>query len=149
MPRIERSALVSYSCRQMFDLVNDVAAYPEFVPGCVAARILDESEQHMVAELSISKAGIRHAFTTKNTLVNEHRIDMELVQGPFKRLTGGWTFKELGPGACKVTLELQFEFSSKLLHFAFAKVFNEVTLRMVDAFASRAKQVYGPDKASG
>lgn len=143
MPQIERSALVNYSCRQMFDLVNDVAAYPEFVPGCVAAQILEETVDTMVAELSISKAGIRHAFTTRNTLVSEQFIKMELEQGPFRELHGGWEFKPLAEDACKVTLKLEFEFSNKLLHFAFAKVFNEVTTRMVDAFALRARQVYG------
>ncbi|RUO21953.1 type II toxin-antitoxin system RatA family toxin [Aliidiomarina haloalkalitolerans] len=143
MPQIERSALVPYSCRQMYELVNDVAAYPEFVPGCVAARILEESESSMVAELSISKAGIRHAFTTRNTFVNEHAIAMELVQGPFRHLRGGWEFKPLNAEACKVVLRLDFEFSSKMLQFAFGKVFNEVTTRMVDAFAARARQVYG------
>ncbi|MCH8492194.1 MAG: type II toxin-antitoxin system RatA family toxin [Idiomarina sp.] len=143
MPQIERSALVPYSCRQMYDLVNDVAAYPEFVPGCAAARIIEDDGNSMVAELSISKAGIRHAFTTRNTLVSEQFIRMELVQGPFKELEGGWEFKALAADACKVTLKLDFEFSSKLLHFAFGKVFNEVTARMVDAFAQRARQVYG------
>ncbi|MCL5255714.1 MAG: type II toxin-antitoxin system RatA family toxin [Gammaproteobacteria bacterium] len=143
MPQIERSALVPYSCRQMYELVNDVAAYPEFVPGCVAARILEESDTSMVAELSISKAGIRHAFTTRNTFVNEHSIAMELVQGPFRHLRGGWEFKPLSDEACKVILRLDFEFSNKMLQFAFGKVFNEVTSRMVDAFAARARQVYG------
>ncbi|MFU8784720.1 type II toxin-antitoxin system RatA family toxin [Aliidiomarina sp.] len=143
MPQIERSALVPYSCRQMYDLVNDVAAYPEFVPGCAAARIIEDDGNSMVAELSISKAGIRHAFTTRNTLVSEQFIRMELVQGPFKELQGGWEFKPLSNEACKVSLKLDFEFSSKLLHFAFGKVFNEVTARMVDAFAQRARQVYG------
>lgn len=144
MPQIQRSALVPYSCRQMFELVNDVTAYPEFVPGCVDTRIIEQTKERMVAELSISKAGIRHAFTTQNTLEHAHRISMALVDGPFQRLSGGWTFKELSPEACKVTLELEFEFSSKLLHFAFAQVFNEVTSRMVDAFAQRARDVYGP-----
>ncbi|MCC5854866.1 MAG: type II toxin-antitoxin system RatA family toxin [Idiomarina sp.] len=143
MPQIERSALVPYSNQQMFDLVNDVASYPEFVPGCAAARVIEEAGNEMVAELSISKAGMRHAFATRNRLIAPDRIDMSLEQGPFRSLTGGWQFHALSDDACKVTLTLHFEFSSKLLHFAFAKVFNEVTSRMVDAFAQRAKQVYG------
>src|SRR5690554_3828086 len=143
MPQIERSALVPYSCRQMYDLVNDVHAYPEFVPGCAAVRVLEETDTTMVAELSISKAGLRHAFTTRNTLVSENEICMELVQGPFRHLHGGWTFTPLAADACKVTLRLDFEFSSKMLQFAFGKIFHEVTTRMVDAFAQRAKQVYG------
>ncbi|WP_113907443.1 type II toxin-antitoxin system RatA family toxin [Aliidiomarina celeris] len=143
MPKVERSALVPYSDQQMFDLVNDVASYPEFVPGCAAARIIHQSADEIVAELAISKAGMRHTFATKNQLQAPHAIQMELAQGPFKSLSGGWEFKPLAENACKVTLKLDFEFSSKLLHFAFSKVFNEVTSRMVDSFAQRARQVYG------
>ncbi len=146
MSQIERSALVPYSDRQMFLLVNDVARYPEFVPSCEASRIISETEQEIVAELSISKAGIRHAFTTRNILIEPTEVRLELVDGPFKRLSGGWEFQALTEDACKVTLRLDFEFSSKLLHFAFGKVFNEVTTRMIDAFAQRARQVYGHDK---
>ncbi|MCO4321756.1 type II toxin-antitoxin system RatA family toxin [Aliidiomarina quisquiliarum] len=146
MSRIERSALVPYSDYQMFLLVNDVARYPEFVPSCEASRIISETEQEIVAELSISKAGIRHAFTTRNILTKPTEVRLELVDGPFKRLSGSWEFQALAADACKVTLRLDFEFSSKLLHFAFGKVFNEVTSRMVDAFAQRARQVYGHGK---
>ncbi|RUO43921.1 ubiquinone-binding protein [Aliidiomarina taiwanensis] len=143
MSRIERSALVPYSAHQMFQLVNDVARYPEFVPNCEASRVISATEKEIVAELSISKAGISHAFTTRNTLHEPHQVQLELVNGPFKRLTGYWEFKSLADDACKVTLRLDFEFSSKLLQFAFGKVFNELTTRMVDAFAQRARQVYG------
>ncbi|RTE87397.1 MULTISPECIES: type II toxin-antitoxin system RatA family toxin [Gammaproteobacteria] len=147
MPQVERSALVHYSCEQMFDLVNDITAYPEFVPGCVGARLLSSNDVHgnqvIEAELSISKAGIQQTFATRNTLHPHHTVDMQLLNGPFKSLQGGWKFEPLSDDACKVILQLDFEFSSKLLHFAFAKVFNEVTSRMVDAFAKRAKQVYG------
>lgn len=146
MSQIERSALVPYSDHQMFLLVNDVARYPEFVPSCEASRIISETEQEIVAELSISKAGIRHAFTTRNTLTEPTQVRLDLVDGPFKHLTGAWEFQALAEDACKVTLRLDFEFSSKLLHFAFGKVFNEVTSRMVDAFAQRARQVYGHGK---
>lgn len=144
MPKVERSALVPYSDQQMFDLVNDIASYPEFVPGCAGARILSESAEEVVAELAISKAGMRHTFATRNHLQAPNHVKMTLEQGPFKSLEGGWEFIPLSDNACKVTLKLNFEFSSKLLHFAFAKVFNEVTTRMVDSFAKRARQVYGP-----
>ncbi|CUS48815.1 MAG: Oligoketide cyclase/lipid transport protein [Idiomarinaceae bacterium HL-53] len=148
MPQVERSALVPYSCEQMFDLVNDIASYPEFVPGCVGAKVLQAHENVIEAELSISKAGIQHAFATRNTLYPQHQVDMALIRGPFKSLQGGWRFEALSEDACKVILQLDFEFSSKLLHFAFAKVFNEVTSRMVDAFAKRAKQVYGSGRVN-
>ncbi|WP_404402443.1 type II toxin-antitoxin system RatA family toxin [Idiomarina seosinensis] len=142
MPRIEKSALVPYSAQQMFDLVNDIDTYPEFVPGCVDARVSEQGENYKVATLDISKAGIRKSFTTKNILSAPERIDMQLVDGPFKQLRGGWRFIPISDDACKIQFELEFEFASRLLGMAFGKIFSEVTTRMVDAFAQRAKQVY-------
>lgn len=144
MPQIERTSLVPYSCKQMFDLVNDIPAYPEFVPGCSGARVLNEAQAQIDAELQISKAGIQQRFATRNSLHEPHRIDLQLLSGPFKALQGAWHFEPLdGDTACKVVLRLDFEFSSKMLQFAFGKVFNEVNKRMVDAFAKRARVVYG------
>ncbi|RUO65604.1 Ribosome association toxin PasT (RatA) of the RatAB toxin-antitoxin module [Pseudidiomarina planktonica] len=148
MASIERSALVSFSCQQMFDLVNDIEAYPQFVPGCVGATILEQSAEHKVAKLDISKAGIGKSFTTRNTLHAPERIDMELVDGPFKRLSGGWHFQPLSENACKIVFKLDFEFSNRLLSMAFGRIFHEITSRMVDAFAKRAQQVYG-DASNG
>ena len=143
MPSIEKSALVSYSAEQMFNLVNDIDSYPEFVPGCADSRVVEQNGDYKVASLQISKAGIQKTFTTRNQLVKPERIDMELVDGPFKKLTGGWVFKPLSDDACKVELKLDFEFSSRLLGMAFGKIFSEVTSKMVDAFVKRAEQVYG------
>ncbi|MGP9801869.1 type II toxin-antitoxin system RatA family toxin [Rheinheimera sp. NSM] len=143
MPQIERSALVFYSAQQMFDLVNAVPDYPQFLPGCSSARIVSRSETEMVASLTVSKAGIGHTFTTRNTLYPNQRIAMQLVDGPFKQLQGGWEFQPLNDSACKVILKLEFEFSNKLVQFAFGKIFAEVTASMVQAFTQRAKQVYG------
>lgn len=143
MPQIERSALVFYSAQQMFDLVNAVPDYPQFLPGCTSARIVSQSETEMVASLQVSKAGIGHTFTTRNSLLPNQRIDMQLVDGPFKRLQGGWEFLPLSDTACKVVLKLEFEFSSKLVQFAFGKIFSELASSMVQAFTQRAKQVYG------
>lgn len=143
MPSIEKSALVSYSAEQMFNLVNDIDSYPEFVPGCADSRVVEQNDDYKVASLQISKAGIQKTFTTRNRLIKPERIDMELVDGPFKKLTGGWVFKPLSEDACKVELKLDFEFSNRLLGMAFGKIFSEVTSRMVDAFVKRADQVYG------
>lgn len=143
MPQIERSALVFYSAQQMFDLVNAVPDYPQFLPGCTSARIVSQSNTDMVASLTVSKAGIGHSFTTRNTLYPHHRIAMQLVDGPFKQLHGGWEFQPLSETACKVILRLEFEFSSRLIQFAFGKIFGELTAAMVNAFTQRAKQVYG------
>ena len=143
MPQIERSSLVFYSAQQMFDLVNAVPDYPKFLPGCTSANILSQSENEMVAKLQVSKVGIGQSFTTRNILHPNERIDMQLVDGPFKRLQGGWHFTPLDEHSCKVVLRLEFEFSSRLVQFAFGKVFSELTAAMVNAFTKRAKVVYG------
>ncbi|MGO2319580.1 MAG: SRPBCC family protein, partial [Vibrio toranzoniae] len=136
------SALVSFSADQMFSLVNDVARYPEFLPGCSGSRVIESSDSVMVASVDVSKAGISKTFTTSNRMANGAEILMELVDGPFKKLEGGWYFTPLDDQACKVELKLEFEFSSRMIEMAFGKVFNELTSNMVSAFTQRAKQVY-------
>ncbi|MBD1566047.1 SRPBCC family protein [Vibrio sp. SA48] len=142
MKQVSRSALVSFSAEQMFNLVNDVARYPEFLPGCSGSRVIESSEQSMVASVDVSKAGISKTFTTSNVLVTGEAIMMHLVDGPFKTLRGGWYFTALDEQACKVELKLEFEFSSKMIELAFGKIFHELTSNMVNAFTKRAKQVY-------
>lgn len=142
MKQVSRSALVSFSAEQMFNLVNDVARYHEFLPGCSGARVLETSDDKMVASMDVSKAGISKTFTTSNELRAGEAILMNLVDGPFKTLRGGWFFTALDEQACKVELKLEFEFSSKMIELAFGKVFNELTGSMVHAFTKRAKQVY-------
>jgi len=147
MPQIERSALVFYSAEQMYALVNDVPSYPEFLPGCSKAEVLASSELEMLARLEVKKAGISQQFTTRNSLVAGKEIRMQLESGPFSQLSGGWHFIPLDEHACKVVLQLDFEFSSKLIEFAFGKVFQELTAAMVGAFTQRAKQIYGVPNA--
>ncbi|WP_409420275.1 type II toxin-antitoxin system RatA family toxin [Pseudaeromonas sp. ZJS20] len=143
MAQLHRSALVMYSAEEMYALVNDVVAYPQFLPGCVASRVISQSELTMVAEVSVAKAGINKQFTTKNTLVPGREILMELVEGPFRRLHGVWHFTPLDEAACKVALSLEFEFSSRLIETAFGAIFRELAGAMVKAFCQRAKEVYG------
>ena len=142
MAQISKSALVMFSATEMFDLVNDVRAYPEFLPGCSGSAILAQSENAMRASVNVAKAGIRKTFTTENTLVPGERIIMQLVDGPFKHLSGGWTFTALDDRACKVALDLEFEFSNKLVEMAFGRVFQDLCHAMVKAFSERAKEVY-------
>jgi len=143
MAQINRSALVMFSAQQMFELVNDVQSYPEFLPGCISTRVLDAAGDEITASVDVSKAGIRKTFTTRNQLRAHEKIDMELVEGPFRRLIGRWTFTPLDVDACKVSLHLDFEFTSKLVEMAFGKIFKELAGSMVDAFTQRAKQIYG------
>lgn len=142
MPQVVRSALVPFSANAMFDLVNDVKSYPQFLPGCADSKVLEQSESSMTASVQIQKSAISQWFTTKNTLIPGQKIDMQLVDGPFSQLTGGWTFTELDEKACKVELNLTFEFSNKLVAMAFGKVFSAIASKMVEAFVNRAKDIY-------
>lgn len=141
MPTVNRSALVPFSAENMFDLVNDVASYPAFLPGCVDSKVLESTDELMKASLLIKKAGVNQWFTTKNELLRGKFINMSLVDGPFKALSGGWTFTALAEDACKIELSLDFEFSSKLVEMAFGKVFSAIANNMVKAFTDRAKDV--------
>lgn len=143
MPSISRSALVMYSVEQMFQLINDVHAYPKFLPDCSDSKIIIEDENSVTASLLVSKAGFKKWFTTKNTHVSNHQVKLDLVDGPFNTLHGRWLLTELSEEACKVSLELEYEFSNKMFDLAFGRVFNHLTNNMVQAFTQRAKEVYG------
>jgi ribosome-associated toxin RatA of RatAB toxin-antitoxin module len=142
MHSIKRSALVAYSASQMYDLVNDVEKYDSFLPGCVKSEVLESSNNYMLASLVISKAGVNQRLTTSNTLIKNRAIEMNLSDGPFKSLSGGWRFTPLSDEACKIELKLDFVFSSRLMEVAFGKMFNSLANNMVNAFSQRAKQVY-------
>jgi len=142
MPQINRSALVPFSAEQMYQLVNDVDAYPQFLPGCVGSRVLSSTADEMTAAVDVSKMGIGKTFTTRNTLQENRRVDMHLVDGPFRSLSGGWQFTALSPEACKIEFNLDFEFTNKLIELAFGKIFKELANSMVQAFIDRAKLVY-------
>lgn len=142
MPQISRTALVPYSAEQMYQLVNDVKSYPQFLPGCSGSRILEESASQMMAAVDVSKAGISKTFTTRNILVSNQSIIMQLVDGPFRKLMGGWKFTPIGDDACRIEFQLDFEFTNKLIELAFGRVFKELAGNMVQAFTVRAKEVY-------
>ena len=142
MPVVRKSALVSHSAAQMFDLINDVEAYPQFLPWCSATKLLSRDEEELCGELVVSRIGIRQTFSTCNRLYPHERIDIKLREGPFKNLHGNWRFTSLKESACKVELELEFEFSGRMINTAFGKVFNQVANTLVDAFCKRADEVY-------
>ncbi len=143
MTHIQRSALLPYPASRLYDLVNRVEHYPEFLPWCSKAEILGESEIEMCAELTVSKAGFSQAFTTRNTLIPNERIALHLVNGPFSDLQGVWEFKELGDAACKITLDLKFDYSGPLVKATLGPLFNQAANTLVDAFCQRAKELYG------
>ena len=143
MKKITRSALLPYSAEQMYRLVNDVEAYPEFLPWCGGAQVIEQGESFMVASVTIAKAGIQQTFVTRNHLVPNQRIEMQLIEGPFQSLLGEWEFKALDEQACKVLLDISFEMKSGLLSKAIGAVFEQIASTLVEAFCQRAKQVYG------
>lgn len=138
MPRIHRSALVEHPASRMFDLVNDVAAYPRRFSWCEQAQVLEAGGDRMVARLDVGLGSLRTWFTTENRLAPPHHIDMRLQDGPFRRLEGRWQFHALGEGACKVTLTLEFEPQSALLAPALTLGFRGLADRMVDDFVRAA-----------
>ena len=134
MPTIQRSALVEHSAARMFALVNDVAAYPRRFEWCASALVLESDELRMVARLDLGLGAFRTWFTTQNTLSPPHHIDMKLVDGAFRKLTGRWEFHALDESACKVTLTMSFEPAVRLLGPALAIGFQRLADRMVDDF---------------
>ena len=140
--KVNRSALVNYSAQQMYDLVNDIEAYPKYMDGCVGAEILKREGDWLEARLDLSKAGVSHSFITRNHLQSPILMSMTLVDGPFKFLHGFWRFTALGENACKVSFDLEFELKNRLLGMAVGKLFESVASKQVDALCTRAKQVY-------
>lgn len=143
MKKIVRSALLPFSAQQLYVLVNDVARYPEFLPWCGGAQVLETSANEMVASVTIAKAGLSKTFTTKNKLVEGELILMELLDGPFSHLKGEWSFKALDETACKIQFEVEFEVSNGLLNMALGPIFEQIASTFVDSFCQRSKQIYG------
>lgn len=106
MPQISRTALVPYSAEQMYQLVNDVQSYPQFLHGCVGSRVTESSPAQMTAAVDVSKAGISKTFTTRNQLTRNQSILMHLVDGPFKKLIGGWKFTRSAPRRAALSFSL-------------------------------------------
>ena len=134
MPTIQRSALVAHPASYMFDLVNDVAAYPRRFDWCDGAQVMESAEDRLVARLDLGLGALRTWFTTENALERPCCIDMKLVDGPFRKLHGRWDFHSLDESACKVTLTLDFEPKVRLLGPAMALGFQSLADRMVDDF---------------
>jgi ribosome-associated toxin RatA of RatAB toxin-antitoxin module len=143
MTHVQKSALVKFSALQMYELVDNIEAYPEFLPWCGGSRIISRSAEVVEAELEIAKGGFHKSFATRNKLDHGGRIYMSLLNGPFSSLEGVWDFMPLREDASKISLDLEFEMSGKLAALAFGAVFNQICNTMVSSFTQRAKQVYG------
>ncbi|OCG06714.1 ubiquinone-binding protein [Gilliamella sp. wkB178] len=142
MAHIFHEVIEPYSIQQMFELVNDIAHYPEFVPDCIATGIVSKQDNLVTAFIEVEKLGFKKSFTTLNRINEPNSIDMQLLEGPFKHLTGKWQFIALGETRSKISFDLEFEFKNKLLDIAFTPIFKEVMANMVNAFSQRARQIY-------
>lgn len=142
MKNIAKTALVFHSAEQMFDLVDHVENYPNFLPWCASATIKEQTAEIMVAELNLAKGKLRHAFTTRNQRIRPNRIELSLVEGPFKHFHGEWLFEAKGDTACQVSLNLSFDMGGKLTAMALGPIFTQVANTMVQAFCDRADEIY-------
>lgn len=142
MTTISKSALVNFSAAQMFELVDNIKAYPEFLPWCGGSEELSRNDDEVRASVKIAHSGLNKSFSTRNLLQKNKMIEMALVDGPFKHLHGFWRFDALDESACKVCLDLEYEFSSKLVGFALGPVFSQIANTLVDSFCQRASSVY-------
>jgi len=125
----------------MFELVCDIESYPDFLPWCSAAKVDERSETHQLASVTINQVINQSEFSTRNKLSANESISMELVDGPFKHLSGKWQFKPLGDAACKVLLDIDFEFANPMVARLISPAFNKVCDSLVSAFIKRADQL--------
>lgn len=142
MRNISRSALVPYSASQMYALVKDVEAYPSFLPWCNDAEVHIRGEEFIEASLELHRGRISKRFRTRNVLQENESLGIELVGGPFRHMSGGWTFHQLGDAGSKVTLILEFEFESRATDVIFGRFFEKTCNALVDSFTQRAAKIY-------
>jgi ribosome-associated toxin RatA of RatAB toxin-antitoxin module len=128
----------------MYDLVNDIESYPAFLPWCRSSAVLYRDEDQVKAELELAKGKVHKRFTTVNRLRENSFIEVRLVEGPFSHLQGVWTFAGIKALGCRVSLDLEFDFSSRVLATAVGPVFAQIANTLVDSFHKRASEIYDP-----
>lgn len=142
MALVEKSVLIEHSARQMFDLVDRVEDYPQFLPWCSRTELRARDDATTEATLHIDFRSVRSKFTTRNAKEAPEVMSIQLVEGPFRRLEGGWRFRPLAEHACKIEFTLTYEFSSRVFEKVIGPVFNHIAGTFVEAFVRRAEQVY-------
>ncbi len=142
MVAISRSALVDYSAQKMFDLINDIEAYPQYMTSCLEAVIVEKGDDFVEAQLTLGKSGVQQQLTTRNELRPPELMIMRFVDGPFSSFEGRWQFQPLTDSACKVNLDLEFEFSNPILAMTVGKWFEKIASQQVDALCQRANDIY-------
>ena len=143
MTEISKTTLVPYTSDEMYVLVNDIESYPSFLPWCTEAKILSQQEESLTATLSMALGKIKQSFTTENTMQDGSRIDIQLIEGPFKHLSGYWRFIQEDDQSCHIHLHMHFEFKNKIIKHMLGKAFYKVMDTLVDSFVQRAQQIYG------
>lgn len=143
MAVIKRNAVVPYTPAQMYELVNRIEDYPEFLPWCKSSDIHERTADEVKASLTLAKGGIEKQFTTLNRMQHEKMIEVRLISGPFNHLEGFWLFEPIGDNMCKILLDLEFELTNNIFSLALGPIFQQIANSLVDAFCQRAKQVYG------
>ena len=143
MTSISKTALIPFSADKMYELVADVDNYQHFLPWCSGSRTLEKTADTIKGQVDIQHLGMHKTFTTMNQMHKNKMIEMCLVDGPFKQLNGFWRFDALDENGCKISLDLEFEFSNKIMSMAFGPVFSQIANNMVDAFCQRAMDIYG------
>ncbi len=148
MTAIHRSALVSYSAHEMFDLVADIPSYPKFLPWCGGARVLSQEADVVIAAIDIAYHGVHKTFTTRNLLQHGKMMEIRLLDGPFSYLQGFWRFAALDERASRISLDLEFEITNRLVGAVLTPVFSSLANQLVDSFHDRARSLYG-ERAAG
>lgn len=143
MKSIHKSVLIWYSAQEMYDLVTAIDDYPQFLPWCEHARIVERQEKGVIAEIGMSLSGFKKSFTTQNTHILNQEVKIELLKGPFKALNGVWSFRALDDQrACRIELNLNYDFDS-IFGSLVGPLFDKIASTLVDAFVKRADNVYG------
>ncbi len=136
-----RTSLVARAPKVVYQVVDDIARYPEFVPGCTAADVLERDSQQVVARLAVRRGPLHTHFTTRNQLEPGRSVLMRLVEGPFKVLEGSWHFSPVANNGCRIDFKLRFQFSNPLKSVLFESLFEEVQAELVRAFVARAQSL--------
>ncbi len=149
MRKVSRSALVPYSAEDMYALVEDVDSYPTFLPWCNDVEVHYREGNVVEVTLELHRGKLSKRFRTRNTMHPSDSMELALVGGPFRHLSGGWRFTPLGEAGSKVALDLKFEFDSRMLDMMIGAFFEDICNSLVDAFTQRAREVYGSGRSNG
>ncbi len=141
--KVRRDALVPYSAEQMYALVEDVVAYPTFLPWCIGATLHSKDAETIEASLEMQRSGMKKTFRTRNTLSPGTAMGIALIGGTFRHLVGDWRFEQLGEDGSKVSLYIEFEFENRVTDALFGRYFEDTCNSLIDSFTQRAHKMYG------